>query len=108
MLDKIKLILEFAAKVGWYLPAAYDEEKQGPSVTLLYSHITFCICLGFSVALAFNSNLLTATVSSMIFWVLATVFYLIRRLKTFKADLDDRSIELESADEQQSTTEKGK
>lgn len=95
MLDKIKQFLEFAAKNGLFLPSAYDEEKKGPSVTLLYSHITFCLTMTMCICLAFKDTFMNAVIFSMLFWVLSTVFYLIRRLKTFKADLDDKSIELE-------------
>jgi hypothetical protein len=99
MLEKLKTILEFASKSGLYLPAAYDNDKPGPSTTLFFAHLTFCLTFAVCIVLIFKQEVLTAAITSMIFWVISTVFYLIRRLKTFKADLDDRSISLEGSDE---------
>lgn len=95
MFEKIKQILEFSSKNGWYLPSAYDQSSQGPNIALLYSHLTFCLTFVFCMLLGYDGKFLTAAVTSMIFWVVATVFFLIKRLKTFKADLDDKSIELD-------------
>lgn len=92
--DKITELLKSSSKTGIYLPAAYDAEKDGPSVTLLFSHITFTLALFLTALLAFRPGVLTATITCIMFWIMATVFYLIRRLKTFKADLDDKSVEL--------------
>jgi predicted membrane channel-forming protein YqfA (hemolysin III family) len=104
VLEAIKTIFESAAKNGIYMPSAYDSDKRGPSVTLFFSHVTFVLAVFLTILLAFRPDVFTATVTCIMFWVMATVFYLIRRLKTFKADLDDRSIELqgeESKDEQE-------
>lgn len=80
------------------LPAAYDKVQDGPSVTLLFSHLSFCLTFTAIIFLLIK-DITIGTITAMIFWVIATVFYLIRRLKTFKADLDDRSIEFDGGED---------
>lgn len=101
MLDKLKLLFEFFSKNGAYLPSAYDAEKQGPSVTLYFSHIAFLIAIiGICFLLAKDLN--AGVLAAMVFSGVQTVFYLIRRLSKAKFDLDDRQIELEGEDNEKS------
>jgi hypothetical protein len=98
MIQKIKDFLEFASTQGLRLPGAYDAEKQGPSVSLLFSHVANAIAV-LGIGLSINKDVLSGTVLAMIYSVLMLVFYLMRRIKSFKADLDDKSISLDSGED---------
>ena len=95
MLDKLKALLEFSSKNGFYLPSAYDNDKGGPSVSLLFSHVANFIAIA-SIIFLVVKDTTTGTISAMIYASLMLVFYLMRRITKFKADLDDKSIELDS------------
>lgn len=95
MLDRIKDILKFSAKNGLYFPAAYDKASNGPSVSLLFSHISFWVttfAIIYLIIKDIESGVIAATVQS----ALMLVFYLLRRLSKVKFDLDDKAIELDS------------
>lgn len=94
MLDKIKKILEFLSVNGAHLPAAYDADKKGPSVSLWFSHVAFTVAIAGIISLLIKDTT-TGVIAAMIFSGLQTVFYLIRRLTKAKFDLDDKSVELE-------------
>jgi len=79
---------------GVHLPFVHDPVTEKPSITLMFVYISFMMTAITIGTLAFK-DLYTASIMGMIFWVLAFVFYSIRRIKTFKADLDDKSISLE-------------
>lgn len=95
MLDKLKAFLEFSSKNGLYLPSAYDNDKGGPSVSLLFSHVANFVAIVSIIYLVIKDTT-AGTISAMIYASLMLVFYLMRRIVKFKADLDDRSIELDS------------
>lgn len=104
LLLNIKRMKEFLKKAnehGLKLPFGHDAVSKKPSVTLLFSYITFVLAVIANLVLVYK-DVFIGTITFIVFWVLATVFYLIRRLKTFKADLDDRSIELEGDNENDS------
>lgn len=98
MLDKIKQILEFSSKNGLYLPAAYDADKEGPSVSLLFSHVANMVAI-ISIIYLVIKDTSTGTLAAIIYASLMLVFYLMRRITKFKADLDDGSLELENEEE---------
>lgn len=83
---------------GIKLPLMYDPITDKPSVTLMFPYFSF-ILLMISLALLVKENTLYGAIGVGSVWVLATVFYLLRKLTKFKADLDDKSIELEGGDE---------
>lgn len=98
MWQKFKQLLEFYSKNGAFLPAAYDSEKDGPSTTLLFANIANATAIG-SIIYLVTQDAKSGTISAIVYSVITMVLYLMRRLKTFKADLDDTSIELESEEE---------
>lgn len=95
MLDKLKLLLEFFSKNGAYLPGAYDADKKGPSVTLLFAYIAYITAIVTIISLSIK-DINSGVIAAMIFSSLQTVFYLFRRLTKAKFDLDDKSVELEN------------
>ena len=95
MLDKIKQLLEFSSKNGLFLPAAFDKASKGPSVSLLFAHISFWVttfAIIYLIIKDIESGVIAATIQS----ALMLVFYLLRRLSKVKFDLDDKAIELDS------------
>ena len=102
MWAKISETISRWCREGLHLPYAHDAEKGKPSATLLFMYVSFVIAAGSVIALHLKAGLLIATLTAIMFWVLATVFYRIRKLDKFKIDLDDKTIELD-ADEDEST-----
>jgi hypothetical protein len=94
-MDKIKEFVDNAAKTGLKLPFAYDPVEKAPSITLWFLHLTFTVALFGSVALYFKPNLLQACCFSLAFWVIAMVFYRMRKLDKVKLDLNNKSIEID-------------
>lgn len=98
MIDKIKQFFEFASKNGLYFPGAYDNDKQGPSASLLFAHVANIVAIWGLITLI-NKDALQGVLAAISYSVLMIVFYLMRRISSFKADLDDKSIELDSGEE---------
>lgn len=95
MFERIKQILEFGSKKGFYFPSAYDAVNKLPSSSLLFSHISFMVSIGAIVYLCYQ-EIDKGVYAAMIFSGMNMVFYLMRRIGKFKIDADDKSIELES------------
>lgn len=76
--------------------AAYDGATGKPSITLFAVHITLWLAAG---TLLFGS--MEKFWGALTFYVVTMVLYLIRRITKFKADLDDRSLELEGGQDDQ-------
>lgn len=100
MLDKIKAFFEFAAKVGLNLPAAYDPDKPGPSVSLLFAHISFYVAI-ISICVLIYKDHIAGSIGAMTMAGVYFIFYMIRRITKAKFDLDDRSFDIEN-DEKES------
>lgn len=97
MLTKLKEFLKFASKNGVYLPNAYDKNKSGPSVTLLFAHLANALSL-ISIIILMWSDITQGTIASIIYSVITMVLYMMRRITKFKVDLDEKSIDLEGGD----------
>ena len=97
MLNTLKEFFKFSAKNGLYFPAAFDKVSNGPSVSLLFANIAFYLSIVIIIILSVK-DINLGTIAAILQSTLMLVFYLMRRLSKFKADLDDKSIELESGD----------
>lgn len=97
-MQKIIDFLKFGSTTGWFLGAAHDADKPGPSASLLFAHIANLVAIGAIITLIVKDTL-QGTIAAMMYSVLMIVFYLMRRIKSFKADLDDRSIELDGGED---------
>jgi len=83
---------------GWHFPFAFDPRTQKPSITLLFPYITFVLSVISVIALHFKPTLIIATTTTLVFWAVSVVFYMLRKLSKAKFDLDDKSFELESGE----------
>jgi hypothetical protein len=104
MWDKFKAFLEFASKNGMWLPMAREEPEGKPSFTLLCVYATFVIMACSLIALHIWPDRFVATCTTICAWVLAMVFYRLRKLTKAKVDLDDKSIELDGGDDEASSS----
>jgi len=99
MWQKIKDVFISSTKVGFFLPMAYDPESGKPSISLMFAWLTFMSALVSTIALNFTDKTLTASITGIMFWVMAIVFYKVRKLDKFKIDLQNKSIELDAQNE---------
>jgi hypothetical protein len=95
ILGKVKKFFEFTAKVGLYVPMAYDANTDKPSVTLLAFHLSIILALASIVALHFFKGILEATTAAIAYSCICFVFYRLRNLDKVKFNLKDKSFELE-------------
>lgn len=94
------------AKDGIKWPFMHDPVNGKPSITVLFSYVTFVLTVISVIALHFYPQTLTATGVTMGFWGMATVFYMLRKISKAKFNADERSFELEgetSPDDDSST-----
>jgi hypothetical protein len=95
MIQRLKKILEFSSKTGWYFPGAYDARTGHSSISLMSAHITFITTISGIIALMFK-DLTMGVYCSMGYSVLMLSFYLLRSLGKVKVGKD--GIELEDDD----------
>ena len=109
ILDKIKELLKAGSEKGMPLPLAYDAGTKGPSITLLIFYIAMVMTVGSLTAFHFlPDKLLQPCLLTLLFLSLSFVFYRMRNLDKVKFDLDDKSIELENNDKEDSKPEENK
>lgn len=94
MLDTIKKFVKFSSESGLRLPSAYDSDKKGASVTLLFAHIANSVAIVSLCMLTYQHTAL-GVLASTGYSVAMIGFYLIRRLGKFSVDLKDGKIEAE-------------
>lgn len=95
----IKNLVYKASREGLPLPGAYDASTDKPSSTLLFMYIANMVALGSVIYLTIKDPIAGA-VAACLFSTVNTVLYLMRRLQKASFDLDDKSINLESEDEE--------
>jgi hypothetical protein len=102
MWDKIKDLFRFWSRNGMYLPAAYDHDKKGPSVTLLYAYTAHFAALWGIVWLVIDRRALG--VLAAIGYSLAIIgYYLMRRLKAFSVNVKEGKFGAEAEDDEDET-----
>lgn len=99
MLDKIKKLLEYSASHGFNLPTAFDHDKAGPSVSLLFANISFYLAV-ISVCILIYKDVNLGTVAAMTLAGLYFIFYMLRKLTHAKVDLDDHSFDLSNEEKE--------
>lgn len=97
-LKPLKTVLKAWGETGMRLPHAYDASTGIPSSALMYSYVSFLIAICSLIYVHWKPELLPVTGCACVFFVVCRVLYMLRNLHSFKADLDDKSLELESAD----------
>lgn len=95
MLDKIKQFFKFASEHGLWIPSAFDPDKPGPSVSLLFAHISFYIA-AISVGLLIYKDRTAGAIAGMTLAGLYFIFYMLRHLTKAKIDLKEHAIDLEN------------
>lgn len=81
---------------GLKFPYAFDPITSKPSITLLFPYLALLMLVPSLILLHFKPGVLAGTIATFMFWVVATIFYMIRKLHKAEIDLDDNSISLES------------
>lgn len=98
MLEKLKNLLLRNKDSGFIFPTAYDPEKKRGSLTILFAYISFVLVVASLVLLHFKKEVFVATTTTLSFWVLSMVFYLMRQgLSKVDIDLKQDRIDLESS-----------
>lgn len=97
-MKKISELWEKWCVRGINLPFAHDATTGKSSVTLLMVYISFVLATVSLILLHIWPQVILGATYSIIFWVLAVIFYQIRRLQKAKFDIDDKSFELEGVD----------
>lgn len=98
-MEKLKAFFTFSAKIGLMLPGAYDIDKNGPSASLLFAHISFYLAV-ISVGLLMYKDITLGAIGAMTLAGLYFVFYMLRKLTHAKVDLDDRSFDLSNEEKE--------
>jgi hypothetical protein len=99
MLQKLKDLFNFSASHGLNFPAAYDKNVDGPSVSLLFAHLSFYLAF-ISVAILMYKDTNLGTIAAMTLAGLYFIFYMLRKLTHAKVDLDDRSFDLSNEEKE--------
>lgn len=86
---------------GLKVPFARDAATNKPSVTLFFAYITFLIACVSIICMHFLEKLALATWTSMGFWFLATVLYMMRQISKAKLNFKDKSVDLEDDESKQ-------
>lgn len=95
-MGKIKNIWKSMSTKGVHLPFVHDPVSGKPSITLLFPYVTFVLSVISIIALHFKPSLVIATTTTLIFWGVSVVFYMLRKISKATFDVSDGSFELES------------
>lgn len=98
MFNTIKAYLRSWFKGGIALPLQYDPVSKAPSVTLTCVYATFIVAVRCFLMYQDNPTSAMPTLIAIGFWALSMVFYLIRKITRAKFDLDQKSFEIDSGD----------
>lgn len=85
---------------GLKVPLAYDAANKQPSITLLFAWFANALALLSLIYLHIAGDKLVATTATIIYAVISTVLYMIRKLHKAKFDLENKAFELESEEEE--------
>lgn len=86
---------------GIKFPFAHDATTGKPSITLFFPYVTGFISIVSVIALHFKLDLVIASLTCIVFWLIAMILYMLRRISKAKFDLDDKSFELDSDSEKE-------
>lgn len=87
---------------GVNVPLANDSGK--PSMTLLFAYVAFIATLMSLIYLHFNPDKISPSLVTVLVWAIALLIYRLRRIDKIKFDLDDKSFEVESSEDKETTT----
>jgi len=95
MFKGIKNLWITGSTKGWHLPFLHDPITKRPSITLLFPYITFVLSVISLIVLHFKPSVIVATSTSLVFWAMSVVFYLLRKLHKSKINISTGTLELE-------------
>ena len=72
-----------------------DTQTNKPSITITYSIVTFLMSIGSIILLYFHLAVLPFVMANLIFWFLATVLYIIRKINKASFDIETKTFSLE-------------
>lgn len=98
MIKRLKQLFEFGGKTGFYTPNAYDHDKGGPSVTLLFANTAHYLSVIIIAALAYK-DVNNGAIAAITYSVITMMLYMMRRLSQFKVNVKEGEIEVDSEDE---------
>lgn len=84
---------------GISVPMAHDSPAGVPSVTLLLMYVANILAILSLVYLHIRASALIATSLTIIYAVICTILYLMRKLSKAKFDLKNQEFEVDSGDE---------
>lgn len=83
---------------GLRWPYLHDPVSKKPSVSLMFPYITFIMAMVSVICLHFWPSMVLATWTSIGFWIIATVFYMIRKINKAKFSLEEKSFEIANSE----------
>lgn len=94
-MKRLKALIRLAGTRGLYVPHAFDGRDKKPSIRLLFAVISFCMACCSLAALHVSDGFLVPSIATVTFFVICTVFYMLRDLDKAKINLKEQSFELE-------------
>jgi hypothetical protein len=94
--DGLKKLIKKSNEEGIPFAYAKDSTTGKPSSTLYFTYMTFTLAFIANLCLIIR-DVFIGTYVAIGFWALALVFYLMRRIDTFRVDIDDGEVMLKSS-----------
>lgn len=95
MFKTILKLIKYGSQHGVDLPTAYDHDKKGPSVSLLFANISFYVAIG-AIIYLIHKDVTSGTIAATLFAGLYFIFYMLRKLTKARIDFDNKEIDLEN------------
>lgn len=92
-------LFKYSNEKGLPLPLAHDPVQQQASVTMFFAYLTNLLAIASLIYYNIAGDHFNAACLSCVYAIIHTILFMFKHLRTFKADLDDKSIELEGSDE---------
>lgn len=100
MIDKLRQLWDRWSEKGLKLPFMHDPVEGKSSITIFFPYATFALSVISLIALHFRASLVIATWTSIGVWVISMILYMIRKIQKAKINLESKSIDIESDDDQ--------
>jgi len=95
-----KEFLFYANKQGLPVPFAFDSAKGKPSITLFFTWVANMLAVVSLISLHFLTDVVIASALTCVYGIVWTVLYMMRSVHKAKFDIDSRSFELESGNDE--------
>jgi hypothetical protein len=91
-------LLKKVSNEGLKVPYLIDPVTKEPSVTLLFTYISFLVCLLSIIVLHFIPAVQSASITSISLFVICLIFYRLRKLDDVSINLKSGEVEIKSDD----------